>query len=255
MHIAFIGARGVPHGYSSAEQLALNVGKRLVARGHEFTVYCRRNQFDDWSPVFEGINRVFLPTVEHRLFGQIIHGFLAGLHATTRSYDIVHVQALTNVFQSVLPWLVRRNVVINVNGEEWDNPKWPHNVRHAFFRSTVHATLRMNPEFITDAQGMYDLYLERYGRKSTMIGYGAEVVEPSRPELLQQYGLEPGRYFFIAARLVPSKQLDTIVDAFNAADPTRLLAIAGGGEYGSDYVRVIKQRAGPKVRFLGMVSD
>ena len=255
MHVAFVGARGVPHGYSSTEQLALNVGKRLVARGHEFTVYCRSNQFEDHSPVFEGINRVFLPTVEHRVFGQVIHGFLAGCHATMRAYDIVHVQLLTNVYQSILPWLVRRNVVVNVDGEEWDNPKWPRPVRHAFFRSTVRATLLMCPEFITDAKGMYELYRERYGRESTMIGYGAEVIEPRRPELLGEYDLEPGRYFFVAARLVPSKQLHTIVDAFTAADPTRVLAIAGGGDYGSDYVRKIKERAGPKVRFLGMVSD
>ena len=53
MKIAFIGARGIPHGYSSAEQIALNVGKRLVDRGHQFTVYCRSNLFEDKTPTHE----------------------------------------------------------------------------------------------------------------------------------------------------------------------------------------------------------
>ncbi len=137
MRIAFIGARGIPHGHSSAEQIALHVGRRLVERGHEFTVYCRRNLFTDRSPTYQGVRRVFLPTIEHKLMGQVIHGFLAGVHAAGRSYDIVHAQCLTNTFQSVVPWLIRRNVVINVNGQEWENPKWPRTLRHAFFKAAA----------------------------------------------------------------------------------------------------------------------
>ena len=255
MHIAFIGARGIPHGYSSAEQIALHVGKRLVARGHQFTVYCRKNQFDDRTLVYEGIRRVFLPTVEHRVFGQVLHGFFSGLHSIGQDYDVVHAQCLTSTYQSILPWLIRRNVIINVNGQEWDNPKWPKMARHVFFRSAVRVTLAMCREIITDARGMADIYEQRYGRKSTVIAYGAEVVEPAHPEILSEYGLESRDYYFVAARLVPSNQIRIIVDAFKAAHPKRILAIAGGGDYGSTYYQDLRNAAGPNVKFLGMISD
>ena len=255
MHIAFIGARGIPHGYSSAEQIAFHVGKRLVARGHRFTVYCRRHLFQDRAPTYEGVSRVFLPTVEHKLFGQLIHGFLAGAHAVFRDYDVVHAQCLTNTLQVVLPWLLRRNVVINVDGQEWDNPKWPKTARHVFFKSAIYVTLGMCREIITDARGMAEIYEQRYQRKSTVIAYGAEIVQSCHPEILSEYDLEPRNYYFIAARLVPSNQIRTIVDAFGAANPDRLLAIAGGGDYGSDYHRALRAAAGPKVKFLGLISD
>lgn len=255
MHVAFIGARGIPHGYSSAEQIALHVGRRLVARGHCFTVYCRRHLFQDRAPMYEGINRVFLPTVEHKLFGQLIHGTLAGVHAVFQEYDILHAQCLTNAFQVVLPWVVRRNVVINVDGQEWENPKWPKTVRHVFFKSAVYLTLGMCREIITDARGMAEIYEQRHKRQSTVIAYGAEIVQPRRPEILGEYDLEPRNYYFVAARLVPSNQIQTIVDAFRTVNPNRLLVIAGGGDYGSDYYRAVRTAAGPRVKFLGLISN
>lgn len=255
MKIAFVGARGIPHGYSSAEQIALNVGKRLVARGHEFTVYCRSNLFEDKSPTYEGIRRVFLPTVEHKLLGQIVHGFLAGGHSIFQDFDVVHFQCLTNTYQSVLPWLLRRNIVINVNGQEWDNPKWPKTMRHVFFKSAIYVTLGMCREIITDAQGMHDIYVERYGRRSSVIEYGTELVVPKEPQILQQYGLTPRRYYFIAARIVPSNQVDKIVEAFGRSGSDMTLAVAGGGAYGSEFYQKLRATAGERVKFLGLISN
>lgn len=255
MRIAFIGARGIPHGHSSSEQIALHVGKRLVQRGHEFTVYCRRSLFTDRTPVYDGIRRVFLPTIEHKLLGQVIHGFLAGIHAAGRRYDVVHAQCLTNTFQSVLPWLVRRNVVMNVNGQEWDNPKWPKTLRHVFFKAAARTTLLMCPEIITDAEGMRAIYRDRYGRESTVIAYGAELAEPRDPAILARYGLEPRGYYLVAARLVPSNQTRTIVEGFTAAAAGRLLVIAGGSDPGGKYAQALRAAAGPNIRFLGLISD
>ena len=226
-----------------------------MQRGHQFTVYCRRNLFADRTPVYEGIHRVFLPTIEHKLFGQVIHGLLAGIHAAGRPYDVVHAQCLTNTFQSVVPWLIRRNVVINVNGQEWDNPKWPRTLRHVFFKSAVRTTLVMCREIITDAQGMRDIYQDRYGRESTVIAYGAELVESKNPAILARYGLEPHGYYLVAARLVPSNQIRTIVEAFNATGAGRVLAIAGAGDIRSAYYQAVRAAAGPNVRFLGLISD
>lgn len=255
MKIAFIGSRGIPHGYSSAEQIALNVGKRLVARGHQYTVYCRSQLFKDRAPVYEGVRRVFLPTIDHKVFGQILHGFLAGAHSISQDYDVVHFQCLTNTYQSVLPWLLKRNIVINVNGQEWDNPKWPKTLRHTFFKSAVYITLGMCREIITDAQGMYDIYVERYNRRSTVIEYGTEIVTPRNPKILEEYGLSPKQYYFVAARIVPSNQIHVIVEAFKRSGSNKVLAIAGGGAYGSQFYQELTQNAGDKVKFLGLISN
>jgi len=253
--IAFVGARGIPHGYSSAEQIALHVGKRLVGRGHEFTVYCRTGLFKDKSSNYEGIHRVFLSTYEHKLFGQIIHGFLSGIHTIFCDYDVVHIQCLTNTYQSILPWLFKRNIVINVDGQEWENPKWPKALREVFFKSTVYLSIAMCREIITDADGMYDFYLKQYKRPSTIIEYGTDIINSSDPTILKQYDLSPKGYYFVAARMVPSNQIDVIVDAFKQSGSKRILALAGGGDFKSRFFQRLKEKTGERVRFLGLISD
>lgn len=255
MKIAFIGARGIPHGYSSAEQVALNIGMRLVNRGHQYTVYCRSNLFEDRTPIFQGIKRVFLPTIEHKLLGQMIHGFIAGAHSALMNYDIVHFQCLTNTYQSILPWLIKHNVIINVDGMEWENPKWPKTIRQLYFKLTIYLTLAICREIITDAEGMYDIYLERYHRQSSIIEYGTEIIQSQDPSILSQYGLEPKKYYFVAARIVPSNKIDIIVESFKNACSKYILAIAGGGDFGSLFYKRLKETAGKQVKFLGLISD
>ena len=43
MKIAIAGTRGVPPAYGGFETFAAELGTRLVARGHDVTVYCRSN--------------------------------------------------------------------------------------------------------------------------------------------------------------------------------------------------------------------
>ncbi len=255
MNIGFIGARGIPHGYCSTEQIALHVGTRLVQRGHSFTVYCRRHLYEDRSPMYRGVRRVFLPTNEHKIFGQVIHATLSGLHAIGQPYDIVHVQCLTNAIQALIPKLFGKRVICNVDGQEWENPKWPKRPREAYFGLAARAAMWISPEIITDAKGMYDIYMQRHRRPSTIIEYGAEIVEPRDPARLDALGLKPKEYFFIAARLVPSNQIAILVDAFKKSGSQRILAIAGGGHNNSEYYLKMKENAGDRVKFLGLVSD
>jgi glycosyltransferase involved in cell wall biosynthesis len=255
MNIGFIGARGIPHGYCSTEQIALHVGTRLVKRGHSFTVYCRRHLFEDRSPEYRGVRRVFLPTIEHKIFGQVIHATLAGLHAIGQPFDIVHVQCLTNAVQALIPWMFGKRVICNVDGQEWENPKWPKRPREAYFGLAARAAMLISPEIITDAKGMFDIYIQRHRRPSTIIEYGAEIVEPRDPARVEALGLKPREYFFIAARLVPSNQIAILVDAFKKSGSRRILAIAGGGHNNSEYYLKMKENAGERVKFLGLISD
>lgn len=255
LNIGFIGARGIPHGYCSTEQIALNVGTRLAQRGHQFTVYCRKHLYEDRSPEYRGVRRVFLPTNEHKIFGQVIHASLSGFHAITQSYNIVHVQCLTNAIQAMIPWVFGKRVICNVDGQEWENPKWPKRPREAYFGLAARAAMMVSREIITDAQGMYDIYMKRHNRPSTIIAYGAEIVTPQKPERIAELGLKPKEYYFIAARLVPSNQIAILVDAFKKSGSKKILAIAGGGHNNSDYYLKMKENAGDRVKFLGLVSD
>ena len=256
MRIALIGARGIPDHYASAEQLVRHLGKYLVSRGHEFTVYCHAYRFDDRSPTWNGINRVFIPTVrDSKYLTQPIHALLSSLHAVRADYDILQIQFLNNALQSVIPRLYGTKIVTNVNGQIWDDPKWPRPIRHLFFKGAARVAMAVSEQIVTDAIGIADIYRQWYGKESAVIEYGAELKHPEEPERIAKYGAEPGNYYFIAARMVPSNSADVLVDAFNRSGSKKELLIAGGQAFGSAWYEQLRARAGPRVRFLGAVAD
>jgi Domain of unknown function (DUF1972) len=60
MKIAILGTRGIPARYGGFETLADQLSKRLVDRGHEVSVYCRR-AFARPDDVFDArVRRVIL---------------------------------------------------------------------------------------------------------------------------------------------------------------------------------------------------
>ena len=256
MKIAFIGSRGVPHSYASAEQLALHLGKFLTSKGHEFTVYCHANEFkNDRSQIYEGIKRVFIPTFKHKIFGQLTHALLSSFHSAFQQYDIIHYQCLNNSFQSIIPFIFGKTIITNVDGQIWDDPKWPNYLRQIFFRSAARAAMFVSKEIITDAIGISSIYKDDYNKDSVIIEYGADIIDSCNPEVLLKYNLKPNEYYFVAARLVPSNSADLIIDAFNKSKSKRKLVIAGGHSYGSKWYSKLRSEAGERVKFIGVVSN
>lgn len=256
MKIALIGARGIPDHYASAEQLVRHLGAYLVSRGHEFTVYCHAYRFDDRAAKWNGVRRIFVPTVrDSKYFTQPVHALLSAADTLRRDFDLVQIQFLNNAFQSLIPRLFGRKIVTNVNGQIWDDPKWPRPLRHLFFKSAARVAMGVSEQIITDAIGIADIYRSWYGRESAIIEYGAEIRGSREPGRIAKYGLEPGDYYFVAARMVPSNSADMIVDAFNRSGSRKQLVLAGGQAFGSAWFERLKAAAGPRVRFLGPVAD
>src|SRR5579862_5077406 len=83
LRIAFIGGRGVISKYSGIETYYEEVGKRLAARGHELTVYCR-NHFTPAQKEYEGMRLLRLPTIRTKHLETFVHTLLSTLHAATQ---------------------------------------------------------------------------------------------------------------------------------------------------------------------------
>jgi glycosyltransferase involved in cell wall biosynthesis len=256
MRIALIGARGIPDHYASAEQLVRHLGRYLVDRGHEFTVYCHAYRFEDRAPEWNGIRRIFIPTVrDSKYLTQPVHALLSSADAIRRNYDLLQIQFLNNAYQSVIPRLFGQRIVTNVNGQIWDDPKWPRPLRGIFFKSAARVAMAVSRQIITDAVGIADIYRRWYGKESAIIEYGADIRSSREPERVAKYGLAPGEYYFVAARMVPSNQADVIVDGFTRSGSDRELVLAGGQAFGSAWFENLRRRAGSRVRFLGPVAD
>lgn len=254
MKIAIVGTRGIPSGYSGYEQFAEELGVRLARRGHDVSVYCRARLFPDRPSSYRGVKLIYLPSIETRTLSTYSALTVSVLHAAASDCEMILACNVASAPFCLVPKLIGKRVVINVDGLEWLRPKWGQLARRAFklsarlARHTSHAV-------VTDATEMQHRYLDEFDARSVVIAYGAEIGRSENPEIVEAYGLEPERYLLTASRLVPDNNPDLIVEAFSRVNTDMPLAMAGGVPYASPFVEQLQRSADHRVRFLGHIDD
>src|SRR5689334_22449156 len=142
MRIAMLGLRGIPHTYGGGEEFVRHVAPRLVAKGHDVTVYCRSGYYrQDRARHWQGVRRVFYPAPDHKSLGQFVHAALGTADALIRRPDVLYIHTLPSAPHSILPWLFGQRLVVNVNGMDWGRDKWGP-VGKAYFRLAARVALR-----------------------------------------------------------------------------------------------------------------
>lgn len=257
MRIAILGTRGIPSGYSGYETFAEEIGVRLVARGHEVTVYAHKTMFppDKRIPEYRGIKIKYLPALKGKNTSQFSHSFISTMRVIFTGTDVVLFCNAANG-----PWglplrIFGKKCCINVDGLEWMRPKWSNAGKKYFYFGAWCATKFFNI-VITDAKGMQDYYKKEFNCDSTDIAYGADLKYADNPDAVRALGLEPMNYYLIASRLVPDNNADIIVKGFLKSNSKKILAIAGGTVYKNPFEEELRKIADPaRVKFLGHIND
>ncbi len=259
MNIHILGIRGLPSTYSGYETFVSELAPRLARRGHDVTVYCRRSLYQDRRSEWRGVKLSYVPSIEHKALSTLSHSFLATRLAITSGADVVlTVNAANGWFSRMLH---KANVpsVINVDGMEWLRPKW-NKVGKWIFLQGARMACKHSDVVVTDAEEMHRLYAQDMGVDSVYIAYGANLEESRNPAVVREYGLEPGRYFLIASRLVPDNNADIILEAFVRTRTDMTFAIAGGANYKGNtveqrFIEKLRGIANDRVKFLGHVDS
>lgn len=256
MRISFVGTRGIPVRYGGFETAVEEISTRLVARGHEATVYCRHDGSDSSTETsYKGVRRVSLPSLPLRAAETLSHTLLSLLHVLfVRPADVVLV---FNPANGPLCWLLkiaRKPFAINVDGLEWKRAKWSA-WGQRYLRLAAGVSARIAPVIIADSHGIQDYYREHFERDSTFVPYGAYEESSRDPGLLKEFQLTAGDYFLIVARLEPENNTELIVRAFEGVETEKKLVIVGGVSYQSEYVEKLKSLSSQRVVFLGGIYD
>ena len=117
-----IGTRGVPAQYGGFETAVEEIGKRLVQRGHDVTVYCRNE--GQRTPMHEGMRLINLPALRKRSVETLSHTGASVMHSLIDRPDAVVLFNAGNA--PFLRMLKRRHipVALHVDGLEWKRAKW-----------------------------------------------------------------------------------------------------------------------------------
>ena len=254
MRIAILGTRGIPASYGGFETFAEHLSTRLVARGHDVTVYCRAHYVSPRQLEYHGVRLEVLPTIRHKYFDTVIHGFLSAIHAVPRRFDAALICNAANAPFAPILRFTGTPVAINVDGLEHKRKKWGLLGRRYYKCCEYLCTILPN-EMVTDAKVIQEYYLARHKAPSTMIAYGSEVERRPDPLMVRKWRVEPNRYVLYVSRLEPENNARLVIEAFKKVRTAYRLLVVGDAPYAEEYIRDLKLRArgDKRIIFTGFV--
>jgi glycosyltransferase involved in cell wall biosynthesis len=253
MRIAILGTRGVPASYGGFETFAEHLSTRLVARGHDVTVYCRSHYVSPRQIEYHGVRLKVLPTIRHKYFDTVVHTFLSALYALPERFDAALICNAANATFAPILRMTGTPVAVNVDGLEHKRKKWNW-LGRSYYKLSERLAIILPNETVTDARVIQEYYLYRYNAPSTMIAYGAEVERRSDPAV-RQWRVEPNRYVLYVSRLEPENNAHLVIEAFKKVRTAHKLLIVGDAPYAHDYIKELRARArgDKRIIFTGFV--
>lgn len=249
MRIALLGTRGIPANYGGFETFAEELSTRLVQRGHQVTVYCRQRHTSDH---FHGVRLRYAPTIRHKYFDTVAHTAFSTLDLLARRFDAVLYCNAANAVFTLWPRALGMPTALNVDGLERHRKKWNALGKTYYLVSEWLATWCPS-RVVTDAEKIREYYLERYNKDSHFIAYGAEVGRVRETQVIEELGLEPGRYVLYVSRLEPENNALMVRRVFERVRTPFKLALVGNAPYAHDYIREVQQTDDPRILMPGAI--
>lgn len=254
MRVAFLGTRGVPARYGGFETAAEEIGRRLVALGHEVIVYCRNGETQLAQHL--GMDLVHLPSLRLRCAETLSHTALSVIDVRHRDVDVTVVFNTAN--GPLLPLLHRGGipVALNVDGLDWQRAKWGP-VARTYYRQARQLAVRWADELIADARSIQEYYALTFGVSSEFIAYGAPILHELDDDRLGELGLTSHGFHLVVARFEPENCIDVIVDGYRKSGAALPLVVVGSAPYDHPYRRRVERRAGGdrRIRLVGSIWD
>lgn len=252
--ISVIGSRGYPFVYSGYETFIKELVERLDKNKYSVTVYCHRGLFSERPQKVNGINLVYVPTIESKKLSQLIHSFQSFIHVCLSDSDIVLVVNSANGPFGLLTKTFRKKTIINVDGLEWLRPKWKGLGAKYFYFASKLAT-KLFDVIVNDSTAMAEFYKKEFKCDSTVIAYGANIRYSTNPGLIEKWGLEKEGYYLIVGRLIPDNNADLIIREFIKSKSEKKLVVIGDVPYKDLYAENIKSLTDKRLIFTGYVNN
>lgn len=257
IRVSQIGSRGVPGHRGGVERVVEAVAPRLASRGHDVTVYCA--PWGDEKPKeWNGVHLAYALSPKSKYFDTIVRSMSATIKEMFGRNNVVHFHSSGSAPLAIIPRLMGKKTVVTVHGMDWQRRKWNIFGRMAL-RFGEWAAMKFPHRTVVVGPDLKKWLDERYDADVLYIPNGVEE-RPQRPaRKILEIGLEPRKYVLFLARLVPEKQVHTLIEAWMGLDDKKgmTLAVAGPSWHSQDYAAGLREQAkdDPTVRFLGEVDE
>ncbi|MDE5813189.1 MAG: glycosyltransferase family 4 protein [Muribaculaceae bacterium] len=237
MKIVFIGGRDVLK-LGGIETYMYNLASHLVKYGHEPIVFCESDH--NGEEIVNGFRVIHMTGPKSYLLCKPWVGFKATLHTIRhiKDVDFIHYNAWPPSLSSPLARCFGIKSLMQGHGLEWQRSKYsPRQQSILKFMERVTAHLNRKLIMCSDDQTRY--FKKKYNREATTIPTAINLPQSSEKDsdVLQKFGIIPGKYFLFLARLVQDKNPNCLIEAFKRARISDFqLVIAGDNPANQAYV-------------------
>ena len=253
--LLILGTRGVPAAHGGFETFAERLALDLVARGWTVAVYCQRHLSDGrgrWQDHWRGIERINIAVGGGGPASTLLFDWLCVRDAAARD-GVCLVLGYNGA--AFLPYLRLRGrpVITNMDGIEWQRPKWGVAARTWFYVNEWVAA-RASHRLIADHPEIARQLAARHPAASVVtIPYGGDPVTEAAEAPVRALGLVPDRYFLSVSRIEPDNSILPMVRAFCRDGHGFKLVVVG--DVATAYGRTIREAANGDVLFPGSIYD
>ncbi len=238
----------MPASYSGFETCVEQVGRRMVERGHDVTVFCRSSHYTDRRADYLGMRLAYLPAVREKHLETLSHTALSTLRLSRDTAIVCMGVGNAPVVRALE--LRGRRAVFNVDGADWQRDKWGRFARW-YLRTSERMASRGRSIVIADAKAVQDYYKREYDRETELVPYGADPPSDTGTETLRRFGLEPGGYLLWVGRLVPENAPDLFLEGVRRSGIDAPAVVVGDSTYQEEYKRTLRERAPANAIFTG----
>jgi glycosyltransferase involved in cell wall biosynthesis len=255
-----IGQQGIPATHGGVERAVEEISARLVAAGHQVTVFNTTRDADRSVTEHRGIQIRYLPSTAGKHTGNLTLSAMSALVVATGPYDVAHFHAIgPSMFTPICRLRPRMAVVTTLHGRDDQRAKWGGMARR-ILTVAAHIAARAPHRVLVVSRALQDDMLASFGREALYVPNG--VTEPPGQmtlgaEILDRFDLEPRKFLLSVGRLVPEKAIDDAMRAFSALDldSDMRFVVVGGSSNTDGYVEELRALAfkNPQIVLTGPV--
>ena len=252
MKIAILGTRGIPARYGGFETFAEELSTRLAKNRYNITVYCRNKNTKKKFDYYRGVKLVNLPCLEGKYTNTLSHAFLSNLHSALGSFNILIICGVGTASFSILPKILGKKIIVNINGIEWKRKKYSKFasfvVKLCIFLTNLFADL-----VICDSKIILKKWKKKFTANAVYVPYGAVDLKSKSTGILEKNNLLKKKYILYVSRLEPENNAHILVEAFNKLNTSYDLVIVGNAPHAKEYISSLNKNNNPRIKFLGYV--
>lgn len=248
-----IGQKGIPALHGGVERAVEELAAELVERGHEVTVFNRRERRGEQPTEHRGIRLVPVSATRGKYSGNLTQSLAGTLRTLGNRYDVVHFHAMGPCMWTPLARFGgSAAIVATIQGRDDQRAKWGPAAKLSL-HSAAWMSAHVPHEVIVVSKQLAGSYADEYDRSTHHIPNGVTPVTVDcgvASDVLDRFDLAGRQYIVNVGRLVPEKAMDQAIRAFQLVDTDARLVIVGGSSHTTPYVERLTELAAQDDRVI-----